>query len=119
MNLNRRIEGLEREYGKPTGVRTVIWMGSEEEEPTRSIVEKCRAEGVGIRVITFSVKHHADTVEEAQELVASHKAKHPDTAITVFLRSYDEVKVLASYNPGLPAWLSAGVKGNSGETDDE
>jgi hypothetical protein len=64
-------------------------------------------------VIAFEVKQHAGSVEEANAILESHKARHAQTAITVFLKDDDDRTVLASYDPGLPDWL---VKGNSPES---
>jgi hypothetical protein len=116
MNLNKRIAGLEREYGRPSGVRTIIWVGGKDEQVTRSIVERCHAEGVRIRAIAFEVKQDAASLEEANAIVERHKAAHAHTAISVYLKDDDGRTVLASYKPALPWWF---VKGNSPESEPE
>jgi hypothetical protein len=116
MNLNKRITELEREFGKPTGRRTIIWSGRNDDQATRSIVKRCRAEGVGIELITFSLRQEAGSVEEANAMVERHKAADVHTSIIVYLKNDEKRTVLARFNPALPSWL---VKGNSAEFEPE
>ena len=109
MRLGSRIEKLEQRFGRPPGVRTIIWSGVDWDGSIRATADRCHREGVRLRVIRVGVMDYARSVEEAHRRIAHHKKAAASAPITVYLQDDAERTVLADYDPGLPDWL---VKGN-------
>lgn len=105
MSIRRRVGRLERTLGNdPSHVLPVILDGNDD-DAWRPRVEAARRNGHAIRIIRFSLQDEADTVEEAEAIIARHREKHGRTAAEVFRRGTRGEELLAEFDPGLPEWL--------------
>ncbi len=105
MSVRRRLEAVEDRLNVHDDVRVHILWSGRNEGLCRERVEEAQRRGWRLNIIRIGVLHVADTVEEAEALLAKHKASGKEIPITVYARGSEGTKTLAQWDPGLPAWL--------------
>ena len=105
MSVRRRLEAVEDRLNVRDDVRvTILWPGRNE-GLCRERVGEARRRGWSLNIIRIGVVQVADTVEEAEAIVAQHKVDRDRMPVTVYSRSNPGTEVLAEWAPELPEWL--------------
>ncbi len=108
MNLRGRMRHVERRAGIGVNVTIpIIWDGRNEDR-WRERVDEAHENGWGIKLMRISIQDQADTVEEADDIVARHREKRERIPMTVYRRGSQGEDVLAEWRPELPEWLYVG-----------
>ena len=112
MRMRNRIAAAERQVGmRKTRAALIIW-GGRDDGIWRARAEEAKRRGSRIRIIRIGLQDFAETVDEAEALIAKHRAKRKTViSITIYRGSVMPRKkeVLAHWEAELPEWLRAAV----------
>ncbi len=111
MSLRSRMRHVEHRAGVGRAVTIPIILDGRNHDRWRERAEKAHRRGWKIKLIRIGVQHQADTVEEAEAIVAEHREKRERMPVWVYKRGTQGEKVLAKWAPELPLWL----RGDDGE----
>jgi hypothetical protein len=105
MSLRHRVRRVEGQVGLVNhGKVPIIWDGKMV-DMWRERAEMARRRKAGINVILFGYETCADSMEDARALVAEHRETAGFARLVVHRRG-DRDKVLMTYEPELPDWLT-------------
>ena len=105
MSLKRRMKTLELRAGIGEDVSILVTWFGKGEHIWRERVEEARRRGWRVRVIRYGVEHYADSLDDAEDLVAKHRDTCGQAPITVYRNGSKVEEVLAEWDPGIPKWL--------------
>ena len=108
MSVRRRVRAIEERVRVHDHVRVPIILDGRDYDHWRARVEEARRHGWRLNVIRFSVMHVAETLEEAEALVAQHQDQGSSWPITVYRDASPPEEILAEWAPELPEWLRDG-----------
>ncbi len=119
MSMRRRVAAVEQAMQVNTDVRVPIVLGFGNDDHWRERAEEARRHGWGLNVIRFGLCQVAETVEEADAIVAQHREEEGACPVTVYLKGTRNDEVLVEWDPGLPEWLRNDEEEDRELTDSE
>ncbi len=105
MSMRRRIAALAWSMQADKEDQVLINWPGRGPDLCRKRVEDAQSRGCTLKIVRFSIVRVADTVEEAEAVLAQHQVDRPQTPVTVYSRRNPGTEVLAEWAPDLPEWL--------------
>ena len=107
MSLRRRVKAMEQRFAPAHQVLIPVFLHGGNHDHARERLEYAREHGYRVRLIRFSVGDVADSLEQAEEIVANHRTARPNAPITIYRRGSDPEEVLARWDQGFPEWATS------------